>query len=171
MKAVHLVAPSHDVARALIGGDLARASELTGLTLSDFYTDRVISWIWSKRLEEEPQSENWRAHFIVDNETGTVVGHAGFHGVPDENGMVEIGYSIEPPLRRQGYARATLAALLRRTADAPEVVTVRASISPTNDASLATIAGFGFEKVGEQDDDEDGLEYVFERAAKGSVKP
>ncbi len=168
-KSVTLVAPSHDVARALLDGDLALASELTGLTLSDFYTERVISWIWSKRLEEDSQSENWRAHFIVDDETGAVVGHAGFHGVPDENGMVEIGYSIEPHQRRQGFARATVAALLRRTADAPQVVTVRASISPSNDASLATIAGYGFEKVGEQDDDEDGLEYIFERPAKGSV--
>ena len=40
---------------------------------------------------------------------------------------------------------------------------VRASISPDNEASLATIAGFGFVQVGEQWDDQDGLELLFER--------
>ena len=42
---------------------------------------------------------------------------------------------------------------------------VRASISPTNEASLATLRPFGFEAVGEQWDDEDGLELLFERPA------
>ena len=168
-KSVTLVAPTHDTARALLDNDLERASELTGLALSDFYTERVISWIWSKRLEEDSQSDNWRAHFIVDNETGIAVGHAGFHGVPDENGLVEIGYSIEPCARRRGYGRATVAALLARCASEPAVHTVRASISPDNAASLATIAGFGFTRVGEQIDEEDGLEYIYDRPAKGSV--
>jgi hypothetical protein len=42
---------------------------------------------------------------------------------------------------------------------------VRASIRPDNTGSLATIAGFGFRKVGEQWDPEDGLEFVFQRPA------
>jgi len=42
---------------------------------------------------------------------------------------------------------------------------VRASISPDNVASLATIAGFGFVRAGEQWDAEDGLELLFERTA------
>jgi ribosomal-protein-alanine N-acetyltransferase len=58
-----------------------------------------------------------------------------------------------------------LAELLRRAArQEPRVRTVRASISPDNAASLATIAGFGFVRVGEQWDDEDGLELLFEVA-------
>jgi [ribosomal protein S5]-alanine N-acetyltransferase len=37
-----------------------------------------------------------------------------------------------------------------------------ASISPDNKASLSLAAKLGFERVGEQIDDIDGLEYVFE---------
>jgi len=40
---------------------------------------------------------------------------------------------------------------------------VRASVGPDNVASLATIAHFGFVQIGQQWDDEDGLELVFER--------
>jgi RimJ/RimL family protein N-acetyltransferase len=81
---------------------------------------------------------------------------------------VEVAYSVAPEHRRRGYAKAMLRALLER-ADADERVTaVRASIRPDNLASRATIAGFGFRKIGEQWDPEDGLEDVFLRPAKGS---
>ncbi|MGW5062874.1 GNAT family N-acetyltransferase [Streptomyces sp. NPDC004096] len=93
---------------------------------------------------------------------GAVVGDAGFHGPPDEAGMVEVGYTVVPGYRRQGYARAMLAALLVRAAAEPGVRTVRARIGSGNDASLATIAGFGFTCVGEQGNEHDGLELVFE---------
>ena len=41
---------------------------------------------------------------------------------------------------------------------------MRATIRPGNVASLATIAGFGFAEVGEQWDEEDGRELIFEVA-------
>ena len=163
---------------ALLDNDLAGASTIAGLELTDFYTSGDITWLWrirEKQILENPESENWAASVVVDDETGVAVGHAGFHAPPDENGMVEIGYSIDPRERRQGFARATVAALLARAASDDRVVTVRASISPDNTASLATIAGYGFEEVGEQIDEEDGLEVVFERQvrrpAKGNVAP
>lgn len=143
------------------------------MTLGDFYAEEVISWLWSNRarqLAEDPHSENWGASVIVDAAKGEAVGHAGFHGPPDASGMVEIGYSIDPPARRQGFARATVVALLARADGDPRVTTVRACINPGNVASLATIAGFGFEHTGEQVDDKDGLQYIFERPAKGSVE-
>ena len=34
---------------------------------------------------------------------GEVVGSAGFHDYPDENGMIEIGFGIVPEKQRQGY--------------------------------------------------------------------
>jgi RimJ/RimL family protein N-acetyltransferase len=63
--------------------------------------------------------------------------------------MVGIGYSSDPAYRRRGYARAMVAELLRWAAAEPSAVTVRASLSPENDASLATIAGFSFTHFGE----------------------
>jgi [ribosomal protein S5]-alanine N-acetyltransferase len=80
--------------------------------------------------------------------------------------MVEVAYSVDPQFRRRGYATAMLRAALRWAADAPDVAVVRASISPENAASLATLRPFGFERVGEQWDEEDGLELLFERPAR-----
>ncbi|SJM64436.1 hypothetical protein FM101_08585 [Arthrobacter rhombi] len=39
---------------------------------------------------------------------------------------------------------------------------VRATISPDNHASSSLVEAYGFKEVGEQWDDEDGLEIIFE---------
>jgi RimJ/RimL family protein N-acetyltransferase len=90
------------------------------------------------------------------------VGTAGYHAPPDASGMVEIGYAVDPVYRRRGYARAALEALLARAASEPHVRTVRVTISPDNLASYRLASQYGFVEVGEQWDDEDGLETIYE---------
>jgi len=79
--------------------------------------------------------------------------------------MVEVGYAVDPAYRRQGYARAALEALLARAAADPGIRTVRASVRPDNVASIRLILQYLFVQVGEQWDDEDGLELIYEVAA------
>jgi hypothetical protein len=45
------------------------------------------------------------------------------------------------------------------------VTTVRVTISPDNDASNALAAQYGFAETGEQWDEDDGLEIIYEVAA------
>ncbi|MCK7626629.1 GNAT family N-acetyltransferase [Streptomyces sp. RS10V-4] len=154
---------------ALLDGDLAAAGTTAGVTLTEYFVTDRARWLWRFRLGQmaaDPGRARWMARQAVVGDEGLVVGHAGFHGPPDEVGTVEIGYSIAPPFRRRGYARSTLIELLRRAAAEPAVVTVRATISPDNVASLATLSGFGFARVGEQWDEEDGLELVYEAPAR-----
>ena len=150
---------------ALVEGDLDRASALAGAPLTPFMLDQA--WLWRIRhaqVLDDPASADWVARAaLVD---GEVVGHVGFHGPPDDAGMVEVAYSVDPLRRRRGYARRLLATALAWAADDPAVRTVRASISPTNVASMATIKPFGFTRVGEQWDDEDGLELLYERPVR-----
>ena len=58
-----------------------------------------------------------------------------------------------------------LEALLARAASEPQVRTVRVTISPDNLASYRLASQYGFVEVGEQWDDEDGLEIIYEVAA------
>jgi RimJ/RimL family protein N-acetyltransferase len=149
---------------ALIAGDLDAASAAAGVALSQYLVDE--KWLWAIRLEQiaqDPASADWIARAAVAGPDDVVVGHAGFHGPPDADGIVEVAYSVDPEYRRRGYARAMLAALLERVDADPSVTAVRASIRPDNVGSKATIAGFGFRKVGEQWDPEDGLEDVYLR--------
>ncbi|MFF4895861.1 GNAT family N-acetyltransferase [Streptomyces sp. NPDC001068] len=154
---------------ALLDGDLSEAGRVAGVSLSGYFVTDSARWLWRLRLEQmaaDPEHARWMVRHAVVGDHGLVVGHAGFHGPPDEAGMVEIGYSVAPDFRRRGYARSTLTELLRRAAAETAVTTVRAAISPDNVASLAAISGFGFVEVGEQWDEEDGRELLFEVPAR-----
>ncbi|MGC0419494.1 GNAT family N-acetyltransferase [Embleya sp. AB8] len=153
---------------ALVAGDLTEARRQTGLDLPEFFASEQARRLWRYRFDQvtaDPESAPWVARAAVSEPDGAVVGYAGFHGPPDEVGMVEIGYTVVPEARRRGYARAMLRALLERAADELDVAIVRVTISPDNAASLATIRGFDFVEVGEQIDEEDGLEIIYEVAA------
>jgi ribosomal-protein-alanine N-acetyltransferase len=168
-KRVRFVELPGGVMSALLDGDLSRASGLAGVSLTEYFVTDRARWLWRYRLDQmaaDPGRAGWMVRQALVGDKGLVVGHAGFHGPPDEVGMVEIGYSVAPGFRRQGYARSALIELLRRAAAETAVTTVRATISPDNVASLATISGFGFIEVGEQWDEEDGLGLVFEVPAR-----
>jgi RimJ/RimL family protein N-acetyltransferase len=162
---MHLTAP---VFRALAEGDLAAANEASPVLLSPYFAGPDWRRVWQMRLQQvqdDPASTAWVTGAIWDEQRRLAVGRAGYHGLPDPSGMVEIGYAVEPVFRRRGYARAALEALLRRAAAEPDVHTVRVTISPDNVASLQLASQYGFCEVGEQWDDEDGLEIVYEADA------
>ena len=153
--------------RALSRGDLTAAGAELGLPIPDVFRDDAPVWrLRLRQLEEDPACAPWLIRAAVDRRAGVVVGHAGFHGPPDGDGLVEVGYFVVPEQRRRGYARAMLAELLD-LARAGGARVVRASIAPGNVPSQALVARFGFRHVGEQYDDVDGRELVYERRIAG----
>lgn len=162
----HLTLIPEPALKALVVGSLAGASAIMGMDLPDYYLTKGS--LWRYRLDQirtDPGSAPWLVGAVVGRPAEAVVGHAGFHGPPDVDGMVEIGYAIVPAFRRRGYARAAVGRLLEYAA-ANGAHVVRASVSPENVASLALIRAFGFEHAGEQWDEEDGRELIFERPAR-----
>jgi RimJ/RimL family protein N-acetyltransferase len=155
---------------ALGNGDLDAANAASPVRLTEYFIQPDQRGTWARRalqVSADPAAAGWITRVILALDLGEVpVGRAGFHAPPDERGMVEVGYSVDPFYRRRGYARAAFSALLARALSEPSVRVVRVSIAPGNEASMAVVAPFGFVKVGEQWDDEDGLEYVYERRAK-----
>jgi RimJ/RimL family protein N-acetyltransferase len=152
------------VFRALAEGDGSGSP----VPLSDYLTGPECRGLWRRRSEQcerDPRDAGWVSGIIWDEANSVAVGAAGFHAAPDADGRVEIGYRVDPAFRRRGYARAALESLLERAAQEPPVHLVRVSIRPDNLPSSGLALQFGFERIGEQWDDEDGLEYVYERAA------
>ncbi|GAA2724125.1 GNAT family N-acetyltransferase [Cellulomonas aerilata] len=171
VRIVHLDAAAF---RALATGDLAAADAASPVPLTESFADPEWRGVWRVRweqAEQDPSTAGWVTGVIWDEDRQLAVGRAGFHGPPDRSGMVEIGYAVVPGLRRRGYARAALEALLARAVQDPDVRTVRVSIRPDNLPSHALVGQYGFVVVGEQWDEEDGLEVVLERDADGPVEP
>jgi RimJ/RimL family protein N-acetyltransferase len=162
VRIVHLSAPA---LRALADGDLAAANAMSPVPLSAYFVGDEWRGVWQRRsrqVEDDRASATWVTGVIWDEQQQLAVGRAGYHGPPDPEGAVEIGYAVDPAYRRRGYARAALEALLRRAAREPLVHRVRVTISPDNVASQRLVAQYGFSEVGEQWDEEDGLEIIYE---------
>ncbi|MFN2588381.1 MAG: GNAT family N-acetyltransferase [Actinomycetota bacterium] len=115
------------------------------------------------QVERDPAAEVWLMRAILRD--GGMVGHAGFHGPPDGRGVVEIGYTVFEPHRRQGIAYEAAVALFRWAESQPGVRGFRAAVSPGNGPSLALVSKLGFVQTGVQWDEIDGEELVFERPA------
>jgi RimJ/RimL family protein N-acetyltransferase len=121
-----------------------------------------------RQLERAPGTEPWLVRAVILREpVRTMIGHAGFHGQPGVNGKqdpeaVELGYTIFEPHRGRGYATEAARALMDWAATEKGIRRFIASVAPTNDPSLAIVKKLGFVHTGEQWDEEDGLELVFE---------
>lgn len=146
----------------LVDGDLAGARATDPpyeITDETFVGDAHVLAMRLGQLAADPAEEPWLYRVAVRKGTRQVIGRAGFHAPPDAEGMVEIGYSVAPDFRRQGFATEMARGLMAWGA-AQGATRCLASVRPDNVASLATIDKLGFVKIGEQMDEIDGLEWV-----------
>lgn len=137
-----------------------------------FLTGPDGAWLWrirSEQIAHSPGDADWVARAVMVAGEPLPVGVAGFHGPPDERGMVEVGYRIDPAHRRRGYARRSLQTLHAVAVADPGVAVLRATVSPDNPASRDLVLSEGLVEVGEQWDDEDGLEIIYEISARVGV--
>ena len=160
---LRLMSPS--CIEALLAHDDVAAERELGASFPVPAWARDDGYVLRMRLEQiraDPACAPWLLRAIVAAD-GTMIGHAGFHGPPDERRSVELGYTVFEPFRRQGYAAEAARCLMRWAEQVQGVRLFRVSVGEANEPSLALAAKLGFVRVGEQIDEIDGLEYVFER--------
>jgi RimJ/RimL family protein N-acetyltransferase len=114
------------------------------------------------QVKVDSSVNKWFVRWIVLKETSEVIGSISFHGVPDVEGMIEIGLGIEELFQNKGYAKESLKGMWSWVSQFPEVKTLRYTVSPDNLPSIAVINYFGFEYRGQQMDDIDGPENIYE---------
>jgi GNAT superfamily N-acetyltransferase len=164
---LELVSMSVPFMEALAGKDLEAASAEIGATVPAWIADQLENFLKYRlgQLRLDPTIRVWlgRAMVLTAEDGGRrVVGSIGFHGPPDAQGRLEVGYSVDPAFRRRGYASESVKAIFDWAHREHGITRFVASISPDNEASLSLTAAYGFHQVGEQMDEIDGLEYVFE---------
>ena len=168
---LELIILSPQVMEALVEGRGADAErELDASIPADWPNEHDTRFLRyrMRQLERSPGSEPWLVRAVILREpVRTMIGHAGFHGQPGVNGKkdpdaVELGYTIFESYRGHGYATEAAEALMDWAYSEKQIERFIASISPENAPSLAIVRKLGFVQTGEQWDDEDGLELVFE---------
>ena len=117
------------------------------------------------QVKADPSTNKWFIRFIVLRASSEILGSVSFHGIPDDAGMVEIGICIEEQFWNNGYAKEALRGMWNWVSRESGVKTLRYTVSPTNIASVKIICGYGFKNIGQQIDDEDGPEDIYEMSA------
>ncbi|MBK0375127.1 GNAT family N-acetyltransferase [Streptomyces sp. RB110-1] len=87
---------------------------------------------------------------IRRREDGRAIGGVGFHGPPDENGSVTIGYGLVPSARGEGHASEALRGLLL-IAREHGVTRVKGDADHDNIASQRVMAAAGMRPAGEDE--------------------
>lgn len=114
------------------------------------------------QVKSNPLLNKWFVRFIVERASQSVIGSTSFHGEPDSLGMVEIGIEIDAKFRNQGFAKEALLGMWLWVSQEPQVKVLRYTVSPDNSPSVAIIKSFGFRYIGQQMDEIDGPEDIYE---------
>lgn len=103
---------------------------------------------------------------VIDRREWVAVGQMGFRDRPVD-GVVEVGYGINPSYQKRGYATEMVQALTDWALAQPTVRRVVAECRPDNLGSIRVLEKSGFEQVGGRFDEEDGALIVWERSERG----
>ena len=120
---------------ALAGDDLAIASREADATLPADMGEDLADFLRFRlaQVAADPSIREWLGRLMVltaDDGSRRVIGSLGFHGPPDGEGRVEVGYRVESNYRRRGYASEAVAALFGWAHETHGIERFIASISP-----------------------------------------
>jgi RimJ/RimL family protein N-acetyltransferase len=128
-----------------------------------------VRWLAGRRAAQvraRPSDAPWLLRALVLRGEGgardRVIGYLNFHAGPDEAGRAEIGYTLLPEEQGHGYAIEAVRAAFDWATRVHGVTRFRASVSPDNQRSRNLVTKLGFHQTGEQWDEVDGLELVYE---------
>ncbi|MFJ9867295.1 GNAT family N-acetyltransferase [Streptomyces sp. NPDC101165] len=149
----NLVIPAERLALVGVRPAAARDLRLGGdggfewLEGGPFEGTRVASTYMMKAYESGVHRPEFGVFALVRHEDGRAIGGMGFHGVPDEEGRVEVGYDLVEGARGQGYATEALRMLTEWALARDDVDTVFATIEGDNLPSQRVVSRAGFTRA------------------------
>lgn len=174
------------VLAAVLTGNTERAAGLLGAMLSGPPSPGATGAVsippaWPSEAREylslrfaqwalDPNVGAYLDRAIIHLDTRVMVGVAGFHGPPDEQGWLEVAYRVFLGHRRAGFGGEAVAGLLE-WASGLGWRKVRARIGGGNAASISLVRRLGFE-VERRETDADGVDIVvYSRTGPTAGKP
>lgn len=166
---LRLVPVTVEIVECTLAEELDKVSRLIGARLPDPWPGRaLIERAFSASLDAiraDPTSRLWGDRIALSR-TGDpprVIGSVIFHGRPDADGMVEVGYGMELKSQGLGYATEATGAQVDWALAQPGVRKVRATTPPWHRASIRVLEKIGFTPAGTDEHEALGEVLVFER--------
>lgn len=117
-----------------------------------------------ERIREDPDTRLWGDRLMITREgERRIVGSVIFHGKPNENGLVEVGYGVEESWQNQGLATEATRTQVEWALGAPGVRLVMATTPPWHTASIRVLEKSGLARVRTEEHEILGEVLVFAR--------
>jgi len=97
-------------------------------------------------MEQDPLGRVWDG-IILHKADRVAIGGIGFHGPPDEAGMVEIGYNIIPAYEGQGYATEMARRVIDWAFQTPGIGRITAQCLDDNIGSIRVLEKVGMHRL------------------------
>lgn len=135
----------HERAVALVGGDPGNPPVVAGASLADLLPAGLVPGLGWPQPDDLVGLASSPATLLIAVD-GAVAGGTGPHGVPDEQGVLEIGYGIAPAYRGHGVATTAVGRLCRRLFADPDVRAISAEMLEGNAPSWLLVERLGFQR-------------------------
>ena len=162
---LELIAEDLALARAAVEGREALAAQLSATVSADWPHPIMAdaNGYWVPQLEKNSDLVGWAAWHIVGAEDRTLIGCAGFKGLPS-GGRVDIGYVILDAFQGNGYATEAAGALIDWAFTDLRVDRIVGETLPHLAASIRVMQRLGFKLVDKSTTGHDGEENVVQYA-------
>jgi RimJ/RimL family protein N-acetyltransferase len=146
----------------------AEVARLVGAKLPDRWPGRaLVERAFSASLERvraDPERRLWGDRLMITRDgERRLVGSVVFHGAPDDDGVVEVGYGVEEASQGMGYGSEATCAMVDWALEQPGVTRVTATTLPWHKASVRILQKAGLRPVGWREHELLGELQVFER--------
>jgi [ribosomal protein S5]-alanine N-acetyltransferase len=153
---LQLVPVTLEVVEAVMAGDRAGAEAATGAVLPDAWpNEELIARAFHPSLEAiraDPARRLWGDTLLLSLDSPPrVIGSVIFHGRPDDDGVAEVGYGVDPASQSQGFATEGTRACVEWALAQPGVKAVTATTFPWHHASRRVIEKLGMHLVGSRE--------------------
>jgi ribosomal-protein-alanine N-acetyltransferase len=140
--------PLDPQAAASLPDDRHRAVRIIGSELSADWPARDLLDVLPMQAGLAPEQAQYGVWVIIERATDAVIGDIGFFGPPGPDRTLELGYSIVPDRRRQGYVAEAARAVVGWGLGQPNVRAIVAGCDHDNEASIRTLERVGFSRTG-----------------------
>ena len=108
-------------------------------------TMRPVHSQFLQQLEQVPKSVGWLTwYWLLKRPPALLIGCGGFKGPPQQDGRVEIGYSVLPSHQNRGYATEAAGALIDWAFSRPQVTKIVAETECDNFPSIRVLEKLNF---------------------------
>ena len=153
-KRLYLVPMNYDFILKVMENDIS-AYDLLGAVKTELWPESAdikdILHIIRDNLKSKPYPDGFDAWLFISKENRTVVGDGGFKGIPDGNGVIDIGYAIIEAQRQKGFAFEAVSALLKWGLSQDGVTAITADCLNNNIPSINLLIKIGMSEIEKKD--------------------